>query len=90
LETVWSVRNVDANWSDSDVYKRLKEYQKLWLDKAYKDKRNEIDFDLIKQDLLKWLIATYNKNIDKNTTKLNDDHKPYIAKIIDELQEALV
>jgi CRISPR-associated protein Csy1 len=90
LETVWSVRNIDANWSDSDTYKRLKEYQKIWLDKAYKDKRNEIDFDLIKQDLLKWLIKAYNKNIDKNTTKLNDNHKPYIAKIIDELQEILV
>jgi CRISPR-associated protein Csy1 len=89
LETVWQVKNIDANWSNSDTYKELT-YQKIWLDKAYKYRRAEVDFDLIKKDLLNWIVESYNKNIDNNLTKLNDNHRTYIEEIIDDLQEALV
>lgn len=90
VEKVWQVRYIDAGWSNSDTYNSLKPYQSLWLDTAQKQRRNEVDFDLIKKDLSNWIVKTYNKNIDKNTTKLGDDHKPYIKTIIDEMQEALL
>ncbi|MBE0440437.1 MAG: type I-F CRISPR-associated protein Csy1, partial [Gammaproteobacteria bacterium] len=70
-------------------YKQLKPYQKIWLDPAQQDKRMALDFDLIKTDLTRWLVNAYNENIDKETTRLGDDHKPYIENIIDEMQEAL-
>lgn len=92
VETIWQVRYIDEGWSKSDTYQGLKPYQKIWLDKVNKvnkDKRNEVDFDLIKKDLLDWIIETYNKDIDKNTTRLSDDHRPDIGKIIDEVQEVL-
>jgi CRISPR-associated protein Csy1 len=90
VEKIWQVRHLDAGWSNSETYNKLKPYQKLWLDRARKEQRNEVDFELIKKDLSSWIVKTYNKNIDKNTTRLGDDHKPDIGKIIDEVQEALL
>lgn len=90
INTVWQVRYLDENWSQSTTYKNLKPYQKIWLDYAHKENRNAIDFDLIKKDLSKWIVDTYNQNIDDKITRLGDDHKPYLEKIIDELKEVLV
>ncbi len=89
IEKIWQVRYIDAGWSESDTYNKLKPYQKIWLDQAQKDNRIELDFDLIKTDLSRWIVNTYNETIDKYTTRLGDDHKPYIEIIIDEMQEAL-
>jgi len=89
IEKVWQVRHIEAGWSDSNTYNKLKPYQKIWLDSAQKDKRAELDFDLIKVDLSKWLVLSYNDKLDRETTQLGEDHKPYIESIIDEMQEAL-
>lgn len=89
IEKMWQVRHIEAGWSESDTYNKLKPYQKIWLDHAQKDKRAELDFDLIKVDLSKWIVDSYKKNRDQETTLLGEDHKPYIESIIDEMQEAL-
>jgi len=89
IEKLWQVRHIESGWSDSDSYNKLKPYQKIWLDSAQKDKREELDFDFIKVDLSKWIVDSYKKNMDKETTLLGEDHKPYIESIIDEMQEAL-
>ena len=89
IEKVWQVRHIEAGWSGSSTYNKLKPYQKIWLDSAQKDKRAEQDFDLIKVDLSKWLVLSYNDKLDRETTRLGEDHKPYIESIIDEMQEAL-
>lgn len=90
IQVIWQVRYLDANWSKSETYANLNTYQKIWLDYAHKDERSEIDFDLIKKDLSQWLVITYNQNIDEKITQLGDDHKPYLEKVIDELEEFLV
>ncbi len=89
IETIWQVRYLDAGWSESETYKKLKPYQKIWLDQALQDQRVKLDFDLIKKDLSRWLVNAYNENIDQHMTRLGDDHKPYIENITDEMQEAL-
>ncbi len=89
IEKIWQVRTIDVGWSKSNTYNKLKPYQKTWLDQALQDKRNEIDFDLIRTDLSRWLVNAYNEEIDINHTRLGDDHKPDIEEIIDEMQEAL-
>jgi len=89
VEKIWQVRMIDGGWSASETYQRLKPYQKIWLDQAQRDNRQSIDFDLIRKDCANWLVATYNKTSDKSATRLGDDHKPDIEKIIDEVQEAL-
>jgi len=91
IEKVWQVRSIDEGWSESDTYNGLKAYQKIWLDQAQQDKRKTLDFDLIKTDLARWLVSSYNNKtqIETGLTRLGDDHKPYIETIIDELEEAL-
>ncbi|NOR71761.1 MAG: hypothetical protein GQ532_19085 [Methylomarinum sp.] len=91
IEKIWQVRSIDGGWSESDSYNGLKAYQKTWLDQAQHDKRDTLDFDLIKTDLSRWLVDSYNNktNIETGFTRLGDDHKPYIETIIDEVQEAL-
>jgi len=89
IEKLWQVRSIESDWSESGTYIKLKSYQKIWLDQAQQDKRNEIDFDLIKTDLSRWFVNAYNENIDNDTTRLGDDHKLDIEKIIDEMQEVL-
>jgi len=89
IEKIWQVRHIEGGWSKSDTYRNLKSYQKTWLDQALHDKRTQLDFDLIRKDLSRWLVGTYNDNIDQQTTQLGDDHRPYIESIIDEMQEAL-
>ncbi|NOQ77484.1 MAG: hypothetical protein GQ475_06830 [Methylococcaceae bacterium] len=89
IEKIWQVRSIEGGWSESDTYKGLKAYQKIWLDQAQQTKRNTLDFDLIKTDLSRWLVNSYNKQIETGVTRLGDDHKPYIETIIDEVEEAL-
>ncbi len=91
LEKVWQVRMIEGGWSESETYQRLKPYQKAWLDQAQRELRQSIDFDLIRKDCAHWLVVAYNATpyTDNNTTRLGDDHKPDIEKIIDEMQEAL-
>ncbi|MBL4575074.1 MAG: hypothetical protein JKY51_03115 [Opitutaceae bacterium] len=89
IEKIWQIRSIDGGWSESDTYNGLKAYQKTWLDQAEQDKRSTLDFDLIKIDLSRWLVNSYNKQLETGFTRLGDDHKPYIETIIDELEEAL-
>ncbi len=89
VEKLWQVRMIESGWSESETYQRLKPYQKIWLDQAHRDNRQSIDFDLIRKDCANWLVAAYNETSDKDTSRLGDDHKPDIEKIIDEMQEAL-
>ncbi len=89
VEKIWQIRIIEGGWSASETYQRLKPYQKTWLDQAQRENRQNIDFDLIRKDCANWLVAAYNTTADNNTTRLGDDHKPDIEKIIDEMQEAL-
>jgi len=89
VEKIWQVRMIEGSWSASETYQRLKPYQKIWLDQAQRKNRQNIDFDLIRKDCAHWLVAAYNATADNNTTRLGDDHKPDIEKIINEVQEAL-
>lgn len=89
IEKVWQVRAIEAGWSESETYNKLKPYQKIWLDEAQRDKRSELNFDLIKKDLSTWLVNAYNEEIAENTTRLGDDHKSDIENVINEMQEIL-
>lgn len=90
-DRLWVIRYLDAGWSDSENYKRLPQYQKLWLDQLYAERRQEDMgwFDMVKKELSIWFLNTYCNIMGDHAITMGDEQLPHIRKMIDECEEAL-
>lgn len=90
-DRLWFVRSLDGGWSDSDNYRRLPEYQKIWLDQQYGAKRqeNNLWLSVMEKDLARWFVLTYRKLLDHEALPLGDDEMGHIVRVVSECEEAL-
>lgn len=90
-DQLWRIRHLEAGWSNSDNYKQLPQYQKIWLDQLYGDNREEdlSWFDSVQNNLSRWFINTYSKIMDNEALALGDEHLRYIKTMIDDCEGAL-
>jgi len=86
IEKSWTLRQLDAGWSEKTS---LKQYQKTWLDSAYKAQREADDAWLneVINEFARWIIFAYEKSIGQgalNTEMLS------IKALITEQKEGLL
>lgn len=92
-DKLWQIRFLDAGWSTSDNYQNLPPQQKIWLDQAYKDTRQQqTDWqDDIKTALARWLSNSYKTTQGDKALSIDDDrYKPHFIRLIDECEAALL
>jgi len=90
-DRLWLIRHLDAGWSESENYKQLPHYQKVWLDQHYLQTRDENDdwLDSVKNDFSRWFLNAYEKVNGKKELFLGDEQLPYFKAMIDDCEEAL-
>ncbi|NOZ11977.1 MAG: type I-F CRISPR-associated protein Csy1 [Gammaproteobacteria bacterium] len=91
VDRLWLVRYLDGGWSESENYKQLPHYQKVWLDQHYLQTRDEgTDWlDSVKNDFSRWFLNTYEKINGKNELILGDEQLSYFNAMIDDCEEAI-
>jgi len=91
-DQVWKIRSLEKGWSDSDNFKSLPHYQKIWLDQLYISERLKGSewFSNIQKELSRWFIATYKKLMNDKALALGDEHMIYIKTMIIECEDALL
>ncbi|MFI3190167.1 type I-F CRISPR-associated protein Csy1 [Crenothrix sp. D3] len=92
-DKLWQIRYLDAGWSTSDNYQNLPQPQKIWLDQAYQDTRQQqTDWqDDIKTGLARWLANSYKETQGDKALSIDDDrYKPHFIRLIEECEVALL
>ena len=88
-----SIREIGPGWSASETYNSLPVWQKIWLDNAYSELRNDEkqNHDYLNEAqsyFANWFIGNY-KQSTKDSKLLGDDDIEQIKKILKEEQELL-
>jgi len=92
-DKLWQIRYLDAGWSTSDNYQNLPKPQKIWLDQAYQDTRQQqTDWqDDIKTGLARWLANSYKETQGDKALSIDDDrYKPHFIRLIEDCEVALL
>ncbi len=92
-DKLWQIRYLDLGWSTSDNYQNLPKQQKIWLDQAYKESRQQqTDWqDDIKTALARWLSNSYKTTQGDKALSIDDDkYKPHFIRLIEECEVALL
>ncbi len=82
--------DLPANWSDSDHYQQLPQWQKVWLDSAY-DKLRLTKTEYLEKALNEfsiWFIAAYYKLIKNSMEGISDIDKQHVKKQVTIVKEA--
>lgn len=92
MDEVWRLRSYEIGWSQSKNYIKLPEYQKVWLDDYWINKRKESNIwsNKVIESLSYWMIASYNKITDKIYPKLGDDALKQLRQLIEKNKEDLL
>jgi CRISPR-associated protein Csy1 len=85
----WQLRQLDAGWSEKT---NLPHYQKVWLDNAFIEERENNDdwLNRVTKELAHWFIDGYKKIIGKDAELLGDDDLKQIRTLIEENQDGLL
>ena len=88
-----SIRAIGAGWSDAETYNNLPTWQKIWLDNAYAEirqdeKQNQDYLGQAQSYFANWFIGNYKQSTKDNKLLGNDDIEQ-IKKILKEEQELL-
>ncbi|MFT6219935.1 MAG: CRISPR-associated protein Csy1 [Lentimonas sp.] len=61
-------------WSNDEIYQNLPFSQKIWLDNAYENERQETEkwIDEVSSDFARWVIFSYEKLLKEKAQKLSD------------------
>ena len=87
------VRGIGSNWSDSEIYTGLEQWEKIWLDEKYlsirvdKNQNNEY-INKAQSHFANWFIGSY-KQIIKDNRLLGDDDIDHIKEVLQQEQELL-
>jgi CRISPR-associated protein Csy1 len=88
IERSWQLRQLDANWSEKT---NLPMYQKIWLDNAFLEERENTDdwLNHVIKELAHWFFDSYKKVI-KESELLGDEDLRHIKTIVEENQDGLL
>lgn len=89
IERSWKLRELDTGWSEKT---NLPMYQKIWLDNAFLEERENTDDWLTQviKELAHWFLNSYEKVMGNNAELLRDDELREIRKLIKENQDGLL
>lgn len=89
IEHSWQLRQLDAGWSEKT---NLPHYQKVWLDNAFVEERENTDdwLNRVIKELAHWFIDGYRKVIGKDAELLGDEDLKSIRAFIEENQDGLL
>ncbi len=76
------VREKNSGWSDSDTYENLPNWQKIWLDQKYANKRDESDeyLDFAMEGFTRWFLEAFKAYLKLNKSRFDDtDLKHFIG-----------
>ncbi len=92
VDRLWQVRYLEAGWSESDNYRNLPGYQKIWLDQKYQEQRQtDISwFDAVQSRLARWFGSAYKELIGTKALPLGDDLVTHLKSIISECEGGLL
>ncbi len=92
IDRLWVIRSLNSGWSDSDNYKNLPRYQKIWLDQKYRDARQTDTpwFDSVKTGIARWFIKTYADVLGNKTIPLGDDLISHTENLINDCEGGLL
>lgn len=92
VDRLWSIRYLEAGWSESDNYQNLPLNQKIWLDQKYRETRqSDISwFDSIQSKLSRWFGSAYKEIIGTKAIPLGDDLVEHIQDIISKYEGGLI
>jgi CRISPR-associated protein Csy1 len=88
IERSWQLRQLDANWSKKT---NLPMYQKIWLDNAFLEERENSDdwLNRVIKELSHWFFDSYKKVV-KDAEFLGDEDLRHIRTLIEENQDGLL
>jgi len=90
IEVSWKIRSLESGWSENT---QLKTYQKIWLDNAYEQQRDENDewLNELTRELARWIINSYKKILGEKKAKfLADAELIKIEALIKEQKDGLL
>lgn len=88
IDRSWQIRQLDAGWSEKT---NLPIYQKIWLDNAFLEERENSDdwLNRVIKELAHWFFDSYKKVI-KDSELLGDEDLRHIRTVIEENQDGLL
>lgn len=88
IERSWQIRQLDAGWSEKT---NLPIYQKIWLDNAFLEERENSDdwLNRVIKELAHWFFDAYKKVI-QDPELLGDEDLRHIRTIVEENQDGLL
>ena len=93
INKMWAVRSVSKKQyrPEKPEHSQLKTYQKIWLCDEYRQSREEKNdwLDKLCEEIANWIIHRYEKLLNKQAFKLDDEVLKKIHRIVIENKEAL-
>ncbi len=91
-ESVWTLRLTKEGWSDSENFVNLPLHQKIWLDDAKKEERNQGEewSEEIFKEMAHWIAESYKRVLKEDAFLLSDEDLLHIRNLIKEDKEALL
>lgn len=91
IDVMWSIRNHEAGWSQTEHYSHLPAHQKLWLDALWLQEREDSDdwLNKVVEEFSRWIVLTYNKLQGKQGSSWGDDELLHVKTLVEQSREAL-
>lgn len=84
LQQAFKVRAYPSGWSNTEYYQSLPVAQRIWLDDAHLEQRENQDdwLEVVVADFGRWILASYEYQFKDTYTKLGDDELRAIKDIV--------
>jgi CRISPR-associated protein Csy1 len=91
IGVMWSIRNHEAEWSQTEHYSHLPVHQKMWLDNLWLQEREDSDdwLNKVVEEFSRWIVLTYNKLQGKQGSSWGDDELLHVKTLVEQSREAL-
>ncbi|ATG90176.1 type I-F CRISPR-associated protein Csy1 [Methylomonas koyamae] len=86
LRLAFAIRATGPGWSQAEHYRDLPLAQRIWLDDAYLEQReqSEVWLDEVAGDFARWIVRTYEYLCKDSRTKLGDDEFHELAALAEQ------
>lgn len=86
LQQALRIRASEPGWSNGEHYQNLPLEQRIWLDDAYIEQREQTDdwLEAVVNDFTRWIISAYETLCQQSHTQLSDDEFRELAALIKE------
>jgi len=91
INVMWSIRNHEAGWSQTEHYSHLPAHQKIWLDNVWLQEREESEIWLNKvvEEFSRWIVLSHNKLQGKQGSPWGDEEMLHVKTLVEQSREAL-